>query len=197
MRWFAHDLRATKLRKIAPMYFIMLWAGRGGKKNGDASISFPPQGYTNAFQFFPVRKSGLFHNPITNHEIFYSVFMYIFLDSWPPQTWVQFDGYHFFTIYRGIYWAEEYLFYFGAVWQSEKKIKHEKIKRTKIKNCDDAGGRTRDLRFTGDRINLSYWGNNLIFGDRMVWYNKTYNLVVVLVVLGLVSVVVAVAVVVV
>ena len=172
---------------------------RGEVKETGMHLYHPPPRIHECFPIFPVRKSAIFHYPITNAiiTIFLLRFYVYFFYSWPPQIRAHFDGYHFFTIYRGIYWAKEYLFYFGAVWQSEKKIKHEKIKRTKIKNCDDAGGRTRDLRFTGDRINLSYWGNNLIFGDRMVWYNKTYNLVVVLVVLGLVSVVVAVAVVVV
>ena len=78
--------------------------------------------------------------------------MCIFLDSWPPQIRAYFDGYHFFTICRRIYWAEEYLFDFEPFDKVKKKIKHKKFKRTKRKKSDDAGGRASDLRFIGDRM---------------------------------------------
>ena len=80
MRWFAHDLRATKLRKIAPMYLNMLCAASGGKTNGDGSISSPPQGYTNVFPSFPSKEVRCFSQPHykNNNHFFLTPFLCVF-----------------------------------------------------------------------------------------------------------------------
>ena len=54
----------NSVKLLQSMYF-MLWAARGGTKTG-MHRHHPPQGYTNALQTFSVRKSGVFHNPMTN-----------------------------------------------------------------------------------------------------------------------------------
>ena len=65
----------------------------------------PPPRIHECFPIFPVRKSAIFHYPITNAiiTIFLLRFYVYFFYSWPPQIRAHFDGYHFFTICRGVH----------------------------------------------------------------------------------------------
>ena len=104
------------------------------KQTGMDRYHPPPKDTRMFFQVFPVRKSGVFHNPITKTIITFSWlhFYVYFLDSWPPQIRAHFDGYHFFTICRGVYWAQEYqvLVLLWAVGQSQEK-KKKTVKKSK------------------------------------------------------------------
>ena len=130
---------------------------RGEVKKTGMHRYHPPPRIHECFPIFPCKDMWYFsqpHSERNNNNYFFTVLcvFFGFLPSPKPGSfwWL---WYHFFTICRGIYWAEECLFYFGPFDKvKKKKIKHtcKKIKRRK--KCHDVGGRTSDLRFTGDRM---------------------------------------------
>ena len=136
MPWFAHDLRATKLRKLAPMYFSILWAARGGKKTGMDRYLSPPPRIHECFPNFPSKEIWYFSQPHyeLNHHYFFTLFLYVFFlllasPNPDPFWWRQLLQCMPGDVLR---WRICALLW--AVWQSEKKkIKRKKSKEQKEK----------------------------------------------------------------
>ena len=115
---------------------------RGEVKKTGMHRYHPPPRIHECFPIFPCKDMWYFsqpHSERNNNNYFFTVLcaFFGFLPSPKPGSfwWL---WYHFFTICRGIYWAEECLFYFGP-FDSQKKenqtYMQKNQKKKKMSRC--------------------------------------------------------------